>query len=67
LTNRKKLVRQTARDFLDSEVLPVIRAYRDGIFTTALIPEMGRLGFFGANLEGGCRSPAGRSTARGDS
>jgi glutaryl-CoA dehydrogenase len=53
---QEKLVRQTARDFVDAEVLPVIQAaYRDGTFPTKLIPEMGRLGFFGANLEGyGC-------------
>ncbi len=53
---QEKLVRQTARDFVDAEILPVIReAYRDATFPTKLIPEMGRLGFFGANLEGyGC-------------
>lgn len=53
---QEKLVRQTAREFVDAEVMPVVReAYRDGIFPARLIPEMGRLGFFGANLEGyGC-------------
>jgi len=37
-------------------VIPVIRdSFRDGRFPKELIPEMGRLGFFGANLEGyGC-------------
>ncbi len=50
------LVRQTARQFVDERVLPLIRdCYRDGRFPTELIPEMGRLGFLGANLEGyGC-------------
>ena len=50
------LVRQTARRFVDDNLLPVIReAYRDGIFPMQLVPLMGRLGFFGANLEGyGC-------------
>lgn len=50
------LVRQTARQFVDDRVLPVIRdAFREGRFPSALIAEMGRLGFFGANLEGyGC-------------
>ncbi|MEO7650972.1 MAG: acyl-CoA dehydrogenase family protein [Bryobacteraceae bacterium] len=50
------LVRQTARQFVDGSVMPVIRdCYREGRFPTELIPEMGRLGFFGANLEGyGC-------------
>ena len=47
------LVRQTARQFVDGRVVPVIRdCFRDGRFPSDLIPEMGRLGFFGANLEG---------------
>jgi glutaryl-CoA dehydrogenase len=50
------LVRQTARQFVDDRVLPAIRdCYRDARFPGELVPEMGRLGFFGANLEGyGC-------------
>jgi len=50
------LVRQTARQFVDERVLPAIRdCYRDARFPSELTPEMGRLGFFGANLEGyGC-------------
>src|SRR5207248_1019729 len=50
------LVRQTARQFVDDKVLPVIRdCWREARFPRELIPEMGRLGFFGANLEGyGC-------------
>src|SRR6267378_5740 len=50
------LVRQTARQFVDDKVLPVIRdCFRESRFPRELIPEMGRLGFFGANLEGyGC-------------
>ncbi|HML16801.1 MAG TPA: acyl-CoA dehydrogenase family protein [Bryobacteraceae bacterium] len=50
------LVRQTARQFVDERVIPVIRdAFREARFPRELIPEMGRLGFFGANLEGyGC-------------
>src|SRR5579864_4287497 len=50
------LVRQTARQFVEDRVLPVIRdCYRDSRFPMELVPEMGRLGFFGANLEGyGC-------------
>lgn len=50
------LVRQTARQFVDDRVLPLIRdCYRDARFPIELIPEMGRLGFLGANLEGyGC-------------
>ena len=50
------LVRQTARQFVDDRVLPAIRdCYREARFPCELVPEMGRLGFFGANLEGyGC-------------
>ena len=50
------LVRQTARQFVDDRVMPVVRdCFNDGKFPSELIPEMGRLGFFGANLEGyGC-------------
>ena len=44
------LVRQTARQFVDERVLPAIRdCYREARFPGELIPEMGRLGFFGAN------------------
>ena len=50
------LVRRTARQFVDDRVLPVIRdCYRESRFPRELVPEMGRLGFFGATLEGyGC-------------
>jgi glutaryl-CoA dehydrogenase len=50
------LVRQTARQFVDDRVVPLIRdCFRDARFPKELIPEIGRLGFLGANLEGyGC-------------
>jgi len=50
------LVRQTARQFVEERVIPVIRdCFRDARFPSDLIPELGRLGFLGANLEGyGC-------------
>ena len=50
------LVRQTARQFAEDRLAPVIRdCYRDARFPSELIPELGRLGFLGANLEGyGC-------------
>jgi glutaryl-CoA dehydrogenase len=56
LSEQELMVRQTARQFVDDRVLPVIRdAYNDAAFPKQLIPEMGTLGFFGANLEGyGC-------------
>ncbi len=56
LSEQELMVRQTARQFVDDRVLPVIReAYNNAAFPKQLIAEMGSLGFFGANLEGyGC-------------
>ncbi len=56
LNEQELMVRQTARQFVDDRVLPVIRdAYNTATFPKHLIREMGELGFFGANLEGyGC-------------
>src|SRR5450432_3541131 len=50
------MVRQTARRFADERIQPLIRdCFRDARFPAELIPEMGELGFYGANLEGyGC-------------
>lgn len=50
------LVRQTARQFVDERVQPLVRdCFREGRFPTELIPEMAQLGFLGANLDGyGC-------------
>ena len=55
-SEQELLVRQTARRFVDERVAPIIRdCFREARFPQELIPEMGRLGFFGANLEGyGC-------------
>jgi glutaryl-CoA dehydrogenase len=56
LSEQELMVRQTARRFVDAEVLPVIReCFRDAKFPKELIPQIGSLGFLGANLEGyGC-------------
>ncbi len=56
LSEQELLVMQTARQFVEDRVIPVIRdSFNNGRFPKELIPEMGRLGFFGANLEGyGC-------------
>src|SRR5438874_8660005 len=55
-SEQELLVRQTARQFVDDRVLPLVRdCFRDARFPKELIPELGRLGFLGANLEGyGC-------------
>ena len=56
LNEEELLVRQTARQFVDEQVVPLIRdCYRDARFPAELIPAMGEMGFFGANLDGyGC-------------
>ncbi len=50
------LVRRTARDFVDDNLIPIIEeCFREGRFPRELVKTMGELGFFGANLEGyGC-------------
>ncbi|HUJ32648.1 MAG TPA: acyl-CoA dehydrogenase family protein [Candidatus Acidoferrum sp.] len=56
LTDEEKLVRQTAREFVEAEIFPIIEeCNREGRFPTQLVPQMAELGFFGASLKGyGC-------------
>jgi len=57
LSEEERAVRDSVRHFVDERVLPVIGdAYVEGRFPKELIPEMGKLGVFGANLpeEYGC-------------
>ena len=56
LTEDELLVRKTAREFVDDNLIPIIEGcFREGRFPRELVPVMGELGFFGANLEGyGC-------------
>ena len=56
LNDEEKLVRQTARQFVDNEILPIIeKNNREATFPMHLVPQLGELGFFGANLQGyGC-------------
>src|SRR5580698_3839080 len=56
LNDEEKLVRQTARQFVDNEIIPIIEKHsREGTFPKHLVPQLGELGFFGANLHGyGC-------------
>src|SRR6202790_4220410 len=56
LNDEEKLVRQTARRFVDNEIIPITqKPSREGTFPKHLGPQLGELGFFGANLQGyGC-------------
>ena len=50
------LVRRSARDFVEHNIVPIIEdCFRESRFPRELVPLMGEMGFFGANLEGyGC-------------
>ncbi|MBC7964212.1 MAG: acyl-CoA dehydrogenase family protein [Steroidobacteraceae bacterium] len=53
LSPEARLVRDTARSFVEREFLPSVREhYRAGTFPLDLVPRMGALGMFGANLTG---------------
>jgi glutaryl-CoA dehydrogenase len=57
LSADERMVRDTARKFVEEEYLPIIRAaFRDGYFPKQVIPRVAALGFLGANLpeEYGC-------------
>jgi glutaryl-CoA dehydrogenase len=57
LSEEERAVRDSVRRFVDDRVMPIIGdAYVQGRFPRELIPEMGELGVFGANLpeEYGC-------------
>ncbi|MCC7497226.1 MAG: acyl-CoA dehydrogenase family protein [Bryobacterales bacterium] len=55
-SEQERLVRQTARRFVEERVMPVIQhCFREARFPRELVPEMAELGLLGANLEGyGC-------------
>ena len=55
-TEDELLVRRTARDFVEDNITPIIEGcFREGRFPRELVPLMGELGFYGANLQGyGC-------------
>ncbi|OYW09406.1 MAG: acyl-CoA dehydrogenase [Acidobacteriia bacterium 12-62-4] len=53
LSEDELLVRRSTREFVEARVVPLIKdAYNEGRFPMDLVPELGRMGFFGANLEG---------------
>jgi glutaryl-CoA dehydrogenase len=56
LDDDERLARDTARQFIEDNLIPIIEeCNRAGRFPRELVPQMGQLGFFGANLHGyGC-------------
>jgi glutaryl-CoA dehydrogenase len=51
LSSDERMVRDTARKFVEEEYLPIVRAaFRDGYFPKQVIPRVAALGFLGANL-----------------
>src|SRR3984885_9516296 len=56
LNDEELLARKTARQFVDENVIPIIEKHnREATFPLQLVPKLGELGFFGANLTGyGC-------------
>ena len=56
LSEDERLVRDNTRKWVEENIVPIIeQCNRDGRFPRELIPAMGELGFFGANLKGyGC-------------
>lgn len=56
LSLEERMVRDTVRQFVEERVVPIIdRYYREGAFPQELIPDLAKLGLFGANLHGyGC-------------
>src|ERR1700723_2254671 len=56
LNDEERMARDMARRFIEDRIIPIIEeCNREGRFPRELVPEMGELGFFGANLHGyGC-------------
>lgn len=56
LSEDERLVRDNTRKWVEDNIVPIIeQCNRDGKFPRHLVPQMGELGFFGANLKGyGC-------------
>ncbi|MBM3724005.1 MAG: acyl-CoA dehydrogenase [Acidobacteria bacterium] len=55
-TPEELLVRQSTRQFVAGRLMPIIReCWREGRFPHEIVPELGKMGYLGANLEGyGC-------------
>jgi len=53
LTDEERMVRDTAREFVEEEVKPDVgHHWIEGTFPEELIPEMGEMGFYAPNLAG---------------
>ena len=68
LTDEEKLSRNTTRQFVDDQIMPIIEEYnREGKFPMQLVPQMAELGLFGASLKGyGCAGHVQRRIRPGD-
>ncbi|MCB9206877.1 MAG: acyl-CoA dehydrogenase family protein [Ignavibacteriales bacterium] len=77
LTDEEKLVRESVRDFVENDVLPIIEeSYQSNKFPIDLVPKLGELGVFGItlpekygcpNLNNICYGLAMQELERGDS
>ena len=56
LSDEERMVRQTVREFVDAELLPVIReAWEVGKLPQSLVPKIAEMGLLGATIQGyGC-------------
>src|SRR5881409_1225691 len=56
LSEEERMIRDTIRDWVEAEFLPVVTEHhRAGTFPASLIPQLGEMGVFGATLKGyGC-------------
>ncbi len=52
LSEEERMVRDTVREWVSTRYLPLVeKAYREGRFTTELIPELAEMGVLGGNLD----------------
>ncbi|WP_435334520.1 acyl-CoA dehydrogenase family protein [Haloarchaeobius sp. TZWWS8] len=53
LDAEERMIRDSARDFVEERVRPdIAQHYEEGTFPTDIIPELGEMGFYAPNLEG---------------
>ncbi len=53
LTEEQRLIRDTVRDFVDDQVIPIIEdAFMNDQFPDQVVPTLGELGLLGASLSG---------------